>query len=274
MPTLSITKSYDDGTALTESQLDDAFGSVSTFINTTKLDADNLQDGAVTAAKLGASAVTATKIDSDAVTTAKILDLNVTAGKLAADSVVTAKILDLNVTTGKINDLAVTTGKLANNAVTFAKMVASNISQSSGITVTVSDTTTPTDVTGLSCAITTTGRDVRLSLMTSNTSSDTTQGGYVAVGKGDIGTDQSIGLILFLRDSTVIGKYTLSLTAGASVSLSGDHSIIVPASSFSCEDISLAAGTYTYKVQAYTQSTTDTPYVQFASVKLVAREIL
>lgn len=84
MPTLSITKNYADGTALTKTQLDSAFDSVSTFVNTTKLDADNLQDAIITAAKLASTSVTAAKIDTDAVTTAKIQDASVTKAKLAA----------------------------------------------------------------------------------------------------------------------------------------------------------------------------------------------
>lgn len=107
MPTLSITKSYDDGTALTESQLDDFKSSIETFFNTTKIDADNIATSAITTDTINAGAVTAVKLASDAVTT--------------------VKILDLNVTTGKINDLAVTTGKLAADAVTTAKITDSNV---------------------------------------------------------------------------------------------------------------------------------------------------
>ncbi len=55
----------------------------------------NIEDGAVTAAKLA----------SDAVTTVKILDANVTAVKLASDSVITAKVLDKNITLPKMADI-------------------------------------------------------------------------------------------------------------------------------------------------------------------------
>jgi len=67
------------------------------------------------------SAVTTAKLAADAVTTAKILDLNVTAGKLAAGAVTTAKILDANVITAKIADANVTTAKLADAGVTPPK---------------------------------------------------------------------------------------------------------------------------------------------------------
>jgi hypothetical protein len=92
MPTLTITKTYSNGNTLTEAMLDAIKSSIETFINTTKLDADNIQDSAITAAKLASNSVTAAKIDSSAVTAAK-LDTN---------SVTTAKIADSNVTGAKI----------------------------------------------------------------------------------------------------------------------------------------------------------------------------
>jgi len=52
MPTLTITKNYLDTTTLTEAQLDSAFGSVTTFLNTTKLDDDNLQAAGISRSKL------------------------------------------------------------------------------------------------------------------------------------------------------------------------------------------------------------------------------
>lgn len=61
----------------------------------------DVADGAITTAKLAASAVTDTKLATDAVTTAKIAALAVTAAKLAADAVTTAKIAALAVTAAK-----------------------------------------------------------------------------------------------------------------------------------------------------------------------------
>lgn len=53
MPTLSITKSYQDGDILTEADLDNIRESVQTFFNTTKIDDDNIQDNGISASKLG-----------------------------------------------------------------------------------------------------------------------------------------------------------------------------------------------------------------------------
>lgn len=105
MPTLTITKNYDDGTVLTESQLDDIKTSIETFINTTKLDNANIQTGGLATANYATGSVDTAALASNAVTTVKITDSNVT----------TAKIADSNVTTAKIASGAVTTAKLDNN---------------------------------------------------------------------------------------------------------------------------------------------------------------
>lgn len=56
MPTFTMTKNYDDGSALTEAMLDAMKSSTETFLNTTKLDGDNIQDGGISTAKLDADA--------------------------------------------------------------------------------------------------------------------------------------------------------------------------------------------------------------------------
>lgn len=68
---------------------------------------DNIERGAVTAAKLA----------KDAVVTDKIGDLQVTSAKLANGAVTTAKIGDLQVTTGKIGNRMVTGDKIAFNTI-------------------------------------------------------------------------------------------------------------------------------------------------------------
>jgi len=84
MPTLSITKTYADGSVLTEADLDNIKDDIETFLNTTKIDQDNIQAGGVDAASLATDSVIAIKIQADAVTTVKILDANVTSAKLAS----------------------------------------------------------------------------------------------------------------------------------------------------------------------------------------------
>lgn len=55
MPTLAITTNYSAWSVLTQAHLDDAFGSITTFMNTTKIDSDNIQSGGVSKANLVAA---------------------------------------------------------------------------------------------------------------------------------------------------------------------------------------------------------------------------
>ena len=93
-----------------------AFSQVPTFPNNTIETAD-IQDDAVTQAKIADSAVGSDQIASDAVTQAKIADDAVGADQLASNAVVTASITNANVTTAKIADDAVTQAKIADDAV-------------------------------------------------------------------------------------------------------------------------------------------------------------
>ncbi len=72
MPTFTMTKQYDDGTVLTEAMLDSMKSSTEAFLNTTKLDGDNIQDGGIDADALATSAVTTTKLAAASVTLAKL----------------------------------------------------------------------------------------------------------------------------------------------------------------------------------------------------------
>jgi microcystin-dependent protein len=104
MATLSITKQWANGEVLLEADLDYIKSDIETFLNTTKINDDNIQAGGITGST-------------------KLVDLSVTVGKLATDSVSTAKILDSNVTTAKIADLNVTLAKLAAAAIASLRPV-------------------------------------------------------------------------------------------------------------------------------------------------------
>jgi len=72
MPSLTVLKTYQDGTIPTEVQIDDVKSSIETFLNTTKLDSSNIQTGAVGLAQLAPASVTANKYATGSVTTAKL----------------------------------------------------------------------------------------------------------------------------------------------------------------------------------------------------------
>lgn len=82
MPQLVINKQYHDGTVLSEAQLDAAFASITTLLNTVGLGADNLQDNSVGSAEIQTSGVSNTNLATNSVSTTKIIDANVTLAKL------------------------------------------------------------------------------------------------------------------------------------------------------------------------------------------------
>jgi microcystin-dependent protein len=123
MAQISITKDWADGEVLTEADLDNIKDDVETFLNTTKINDDNIQTSGITAStKLVDASITAAKLDSSCVTTVKINDEAVTTAKLASDAVTTAKILDANVTAAKLATDSVTTAKVADSQITLAKL--------------------------------------------------------------------------------------------------------------------------------------------------------
>lgn len=143
MPTLSITKEYQDGDILLESDLDAIKTSLETWANTTKLDDDNIQnsgitassklvDGSVTASKLGTNAVTTAKLNASAVTTAKIANDAVDKDKIAADVAGTGlgqnvdgslevnvddSTIEVNADTLRVKDAGITLAKMAVNSI-------------------------------------------------------------------------------------------------------------------------------------------------------------
>lgn len=134
MPNLTIEKTYEDGVTPTSADFDNICDSLETFLNVTKLGADNIADNSITASStFVAESISADKIQNLAVTTAKIVDGAATAAKFATGAVTTAKILDANVTTAKIAAGAVTSAKLADGAVTSAKLSNQGVSSQGGL---------------------------------------------------------------------------------------------------------------------------------------------
>lgn len=184
--------------------------------------------------------IAAAGIADGAVTTAKILDANVTAAKLAADSVTTAKVLDANITRPKL------------------VAVGQQISSSSGA-YTDNASAAFADVTNLSVTITTTGRPVRLELNSGGTVTE----GYIGLRNASGSLAQ--GFFKFVRGgSTDMGHTEFRGDAAGTT----DINLRMPPSFFSHLDV-VAAGTYTYKVQAFRVNGT----LSFIDVKLVAYEL-
>ncbi len=264
MPTLNVTRNYGDGEILFQADLDAFLDDLENFLNTTKIDNSNIQDGgidgslklttaSVVESKLASAAVTTSKIADDAVTTAKILASNVTTAKIADSNVTTAKIADSNVTTAKIADSNVTTAKIADGAVTPAKRSALSyaLSSSSGNYSTGSTSASWVDVTNLSVSLTTTGRPVFLTLIGES---------FTADFPSFIGTTVTGGQSVYFR-----------VVRDGSPIMNGqwfNDSDFLPCGAFSHFEVP-AAGTYTYKVQLLTNAGTTNVF----NCKLLAYEL-
>lgn len=251
MPALNITKNYADAAVLTKAHLDDAFDSVSTLLNTTKLDADNIQTGGISTALIAVGGVTTDRIAAQAVTNVKIADANVT----------TVKIADANVTTAKLVDSCVTADKIADGAVVRTKQgaVGQQISPTCGIVSTTSSS--PVAVTNLSCTITTTGRPVIVGIMPDSTTSPAYFNLLV-----NSATVDHYGQVTIKRGSTEIAPFTFGDISSPTIRLR------VPAS-LTVIDLPGVAGTYTYTVTINNNSTADTPTMTIANCVLFAYEL-
>lgn len=267
MPALTTTRNYADAQVLDEQDLDDAFDSIETLLNTTKLDGDNLQTGGVPTAAIAALAVTAAKIDADAVTTVKIQDAAVTAAKLAA-AVAGAGLaggagtaLSVNVDDSTI-EINTDTLRVKAAGITRAKLeaVGQQLSSSSGsYTMTAGSYAA---VTNLTVAITTTGRPVSVRLVGAGGSSGSSLGAYAT---GGASTTTRMDLI-FKRDSTTIENYI----AGATLASSASNQMFFAPSAFSALDTP-SAGTYTYTVEVKTLDTNTG--IAVSNCKLLAYEL-
>ena len=176
MATLTVTKTYVDASLLSASDLDGIVDSIETFLNTTLLNGDNIQDGGVTSAALTANSVTSDILDAASVVEAGIAAAAVEEAQLGT-SAVDADIADAAVTTAKILDATTATADFANGAVTYAELEerstgtsAGNVAFSSAVssfTHTVDDAFDDTAVyiTDLQVTLTTTGKPLVVGLM-------------------------------------------------------------------------------------------------------------
>lgn len=72
MPILAVTKQYADGEVFFEAHLDAFRESIEDFVNTTKIDGDNIQDDAIGGDQLAAQAVVSTDYADNSITPAKL----------------------------------------------------------------------------------------------------------------------------------------------------------------------------------------------------------
>lgn len=245
MPTFDGQENYSANNVLTFAHLAALVTSIETFLNTTKLDQDNIQSGGIATANLADACVTAAKIASavagDGLSGGAGTALSVSVDDVGIEiSADTLQLKDSGVVTAKINDSAVTTDKLNDGAVTAAKKAAlgQQVSSASGSISSTSDSYS--DMNNLSVSITTTGRPVFVGLIPDGSSA-----GYIEVQNTNSGTTTANGLVQILRDSTSVGIFQfVDLCSSSSGST---HLGRFPGSLFTIDIPS--SGTYTYKAQ-------------------------
>jgi len=269
MPTFTMTKTWADTEILNESDLDNIKDDTEAFLNTTKIDSDNIQTGGVNANSLASNAVITAKINAAAVTTAK----------LDTAAVTTAKITDDAVTDDKI-DSATVPGFIFNNTtrdvVTSGTVVSPNVAISGASGNFSTTAATFVDVTNLSVTITTSGRPVQILLTGDGTPVDLTPSGIDSTEQGCyFGWNNSSGGangaatvgFRILRDSTSLIETSMQ---NSTEPLAPNYM-----SRTSIEQVDgVAAGTYTYKFQAVAiDGTSSSQPVRVQGMKLVAYEI-
>lgn len=251
MSTLTLTKNYADSTILFADDFDVWLTELETFINTTKLTDDNIQDAGLTASTI---------IADSTISTSLIASSAITAAKIADDTVISTNITAANVTTAKLATDAVTTAKLAADAVTTAKITDSVITRSKFYTAnytsatqspnpsTVSATTTATTVAGLTATITTSGKPVEIRVFPTTPLSTTQPGSFSYTHDS---TNSIYPIIEVLRDSTVVLSAAIDRTLGSLETVSTSYlATIGPIID------TPSAGTYTYYVKFRNNSAT------------------
>jgi len=102
MANLDVTRLYSDGEVLEINHLDQIVTDIETFLNTTKIGDDNIQNKGITAS---------TKFVNESISSAKFSDLAITSSKIEDSAVTAAKIQNNAVTNSKVVDQAVTAAK-------------------------------------------------------------------------------------------------------------------------------------------------------------------
>ena len=104
------------------------YNAVAGTVGTTQLvGTSDIQNSAITNAKIANLAVDSAKIADATIGTAKIADAAITNAKILDASITAAKIQDATITAAKIQDAAITAAKIADASITSAKIVDATI---------------------------------------------------------------------------------------------------------------------------------------------------
>lgn len=241
MPVLTITKTYVNGNILSASDLDSAYDSISTFLNTTKIDSTNVQTGGLTGANLANSTVNTSQ--------------------LAAGAVTSSIIASSAVGSGQIGPLAVQTGHLALGAVTNPTRAALGQVSSTGLNSVGYSTSANafSDITNMTLpSLTTSGRPVLIIIYPNDPTLN--GGGFFNINRSGVTAAGQLGIA---RNGTLISSSRITISGGntSGLSVPGNFTFLDTPSS----------GTYIYKAQL--TSDTQGTAVTIASVGMTAFEL-
>lgn len=118
MAILTTTRLYQTGELLLDTDFNIFLDDIELFLNSTKVNDDNIQDQGVNAAlKLANATISNNKISDLSVTADKVADTTVTAAQLTSNSITESKLADSGIATTDILDEALTTAKIAADVV-------------------------------------------------------------------------------------------------------------------------------------------------------------
>jgi hypothetical protein len=183
---------------------------------------------------------------------------------------ITAFLNGGNLGSTNLSAQGVATSNIADAAVTVAKLGAGNlVVTDSSSNYQATGSVTPFSVTNLSTTITTTGRNVLVSLEpypgTYLNGGSATFGSFVRQFSSPSGTSSAL---FFVRDSTTTGYFFLSNIVGAATISDMRNQC----SDFHYHETNLAAGTYTFTVKVGLAAVTDSVFVN--NCRLVVKEEL
>lgn len=125
MADISIPREYSDDAVLSASELDAAFDSVETFLNTTGITDDNIQNSGITGAtKLVNASVTSAKIANGAIGSTQIATGGIINSNIADGTIVGTKLVANTLTDTQVQAKGITAASIADGTITSTQISA------------------------------------------------------------------------------------------------------------------------------------------------------
>lgn len=123
MASISIPREFSDGNPLTFAQLSDAFAAVETFLNTTQINDDNIQNSGITGSlKLLNNSVTSQKIANGAISSTQIASAGVLGSNIAANTITGSNLVNGTLSDTQIQAQGISATSILNATLTSTQM--------------------------------------------------------------------------------------------------------------------------------------------------------